>query len=124
MLSDTTVTKRQDHTLDLTAQQWVLLEELAKLLEPLEIATVLFYTEKVAISCVLPVMHSVMTSMGCEEDDSPSIVAFKTAVVDSIMKRWSLDGMEPNSPLVLAAALDPRFKSLKFLTDDLRKTIS
>ena len=46
VLSDTTVTKRQDRTLDLTAQQWVLLEELAKLLEPLEIATVLFCTEK------------------------------------------------------------------------------
>ena len=43
MLSDTTVTKRQDRTLDLTG---VLLEELAKLLEPLEIAIVLFCTEK------------------------------------------------------------------------------
>ena len=59
VLSNTTVTIRQDHTLDLTAQQWVLLEELAKLLEPLEIATVIFCTEKkVAISYVLPVMHS------------------------------------------------------------------
>ena len=124
VLSNTTVTKRQDRTLDLTAQQWILLEELAKLLEPLEIATVLFCTEKkVAISCVLPVMHSAMTSMGCEEGDSPSIVAFKTAVVDSIMKRWSLYGMKPNSPLVLAAALDPHFKSLKFLTDDLKKVV-
>ena len=46
VLSDTTVTKRQDRALDLTAQQWVLLKELAKLLEPLEIATVLFCTEK------------------------------------------------------------------------------
>ena len=68
-------------------------------------------------------MHSTMTSMGCEEGDSPSIVAFKTAVVDSIMKRWSLDGMEPNSPLVLTAPLDPRFMSLKFLTDDLKQLV-
>ena len=53
VLSNTTVTKRQDRTLELTAQQWVLLEELAKLLEPLEIATVLFCTvKKVAISGV------------------------------------------------------------------------
>ena len=101
-----------------------MLEELAKLLEPLEIATLSFCTEKkVAISCVLPVMHSAMTSMGCEEGDLPSIVAFKTAVVDLIMKRWSLDGMEPNSLLVLAAALDPRFKSLKFLPDDLKQLV-
>ena len=114
VLSDTTVTKRQDRTLDLTAQQWVLLEELAKLFEPLEIATVLFCTEKVAISCVLPVMHSVVTSMDHEEGDSSSVVAFKTAVVESIMRRWSFDGMEPNSLLVLAEALDPCFKSLNF----------
>ena len=46
VLSDTTVTKKQDCTLDLTAHQWVLLEELAKLLEPLEVATVFFCTER------------------------------------------------------------------------------
>ena len=46
VLSNTTVTKRQDRTLDLTAQQWVLLEELAKLLELIEIVTVLFCTDK------------------------------------------------------------------------------
>ena len=28
-----------------------------------------------------------------------------------------------NSPLVLAAALDPRFKSLRFLTDDLKQSV-
>jgi len=34
-----------------------------------------------------------------------------------------LDGIESDSPLVLAAALDPRFKSLKFLTDDLKQLV-
>ena len=124
VLSDTTVTKRQDRTLDLTAHQWVLLEELAKLLEPLEVATVFFCTErKVSISCILPIMHNVFTSMDSEEGDSASITAFKTAVRESVMRRWSLDGIEPDSPLVLAAALDPRFKSLKFLTDDLKQSV-
>ena len=124
VLSDTTVTKKQDRTLDLTAHQWVLLEELAKLLEPLEVATVFFCTErKVLISCILPIMHNVFTSMDSEEGDSASITAFKTAVRESVMRRWSLDGIEPDSPLVLAAALDPRFKSLKFLTDDLKQSV-
>ena len=62
-------------------------------------------------------------SMDSEEGDSASIIAFKTAVRESIMRRWSLDGIEPDSPLVLAAALDPRFKSLKFLTDDLKQSV-
>ena len=66
-------------------------------------------------------MHNVFASMDSEEGDSASIIAFKTAVRESIMRRWSLDGIEPDSPLVLAAALDPRFKSLKFLTDDLNQ---
>ena len=55
-------------------------------------------------------MHNVFTNMDSEEGDSASIIAFKTAVRDSIMRRWSLDGIEPSSPLVLASALDPRFR--------------
>ena len=78
VLSDTTVTKRLDCPLGLIAQQWALLEELAKLLKPLEMATVLL---KVAISCVLPVMHNVVTIMDHKKGDSPSIIAF------SIMKQ-------------------------------------
>ena len=68
-------------------------------------------------------MHNVFTSMDSEEGDSASITAFKIAVRESVMRRWSLDGIEPDSPLVLAAALDPRFKSLKFLTDDLKQSV-
>ena len=92
VLSDTTVIKRQDRTLDLTAHQWVLLEELAKLLEPLKVATVFFCTErKVSISCILPIMHSVFTGTDSEEGDSASIIAFKTAVREFIMRRWSFN---------------------------------
>ena len=124
VLSDATVTKRHDRTIDLTAHQWVLLEELAKSLEPLEVATVFFCTEKKeSLFCILPTMHNVFTNMDSEEGDSASIIAFKTAVRDSIMRRWSLDEIEPNSPLVLASALDPRFKSLRFLTDDLKQSV-
>jgi len=70
LLPDTTVTNRQDYTLDLTAHQWVLLEELPKLVEPMEVATVFFCTErKVSISCILPIMHNVFTSIDSEERD-------------------------------------------------------
>ena len=81
-VSDTTITKRQDHTLDLTAHRWVFLEELAKLLESLEVVTVFFCTErKVSISCIL---HNVLTSIDSEEGDSAGIIAFKAAVRESI----------------------------------------
>ena len=68
-------------------------------------------------------MHNVFTNMDNKEGDTADIIAFKTAVRDSIMRRWSLSGIEPNSPLVLAAALDPRFKSLRFLTDDWKQSV-
>ena len=42
VLSDATVTKRYDRTLVLKAHQWVLLEELAKLLEPFTRSTKCF----------------------------------------------------------------------------------
>jgi len=121
LFSDTIITKRLDHTLDLTAHQWVLLEELAKLVEPLEVATVFFCT--VSISYILPIMHNVFTSMDSKKGDSASIIAFKRAIRESIMGRWSFDGVEPYLPLVVAAALDPSFKSLKFLTDDLKQLV-
>ena len=85
VLSDITVTKRQDWTLDLTAQQWLLLEESAKFHRNCN--SFIFIQKKVAISCVLPEMHSDITSIDHEEGDSPSIVAFKTAVVESVMKQ-------------------------------------
>ena len=68
-------------------------------------------------------MHNLFTNMDSEEGDSASITAFKTAVRDFIMRRWSLDGIEPNLPLVLASALDPYFKSLNFFTDDLKQSV-
>ena len=114
ILSDNTITKGHDRTLDLTAHQWVLLEELAKLLEPLKVATVFFCAErKVSISCILPIMHNVFTSMDSEEGDSASIIAFKTAVRESIMRRWSLDGIEPDSPLVLAGCVRSSIQELE-----------
>ena len=60
-------------------------------------------------------MHNVFTTLDSEEGNSASIIVFKTAIRESIMRRWSLDGIEPDSPLVLAAALDPCFENLNSL---------
>ena len=40
VLSDETVTKRQYRYLDLSSENWLVLEELVKVLEPFEVATV------------------------------------------------------------------------------------
>lgn len=66
-------------------------------------------------------MYSVATIMGCEEGDSANIIVFKTAVRDSIIRWCDLDGIEPNLPLLIATALDPHFKALNFLNDDVKR---
>ena len=53
VLSDETITKRQYRYLDLTCENWLLLEDLFKVLEPLEIATVFFLAVKIIFHCLL-----------------------------------------------------------------------
>ena len=54
-----------------------------------------------------------------KEDDLASITAFQTAVIKSIMKTRSLDGIN----LINRLCLDPYFKSLKFVTDDFKESV-
>jgi len=70
-------------------------------------------------SYVSPIMHNVFTDI----NKVHSIIAFKTAVRESVMRRWNEDGIEPDSPLVLAAALDPQFKKMKFLVVVLKQSV-
>ncbi len=59
MLSDETVTKRSDRYLDFTTEQWVLAEELVKVLKPFKVATVfLQYEHNSYLSCVFPVVYT------------------------------------------------------------------
>ena len=58
VLSDESVTKRQYRYLDLSSDNWLTLEDLSKVLEPLEVATVFLSREtNVSLSTVLPVVQ-------------------------------------------------------------------
>ena len=64
VLSDETITKQQYYYLDLTSENWLLLEDLFKVLEPLEIATVVFIRENhISLSVVLPVVYSIISQL-------------------------------------------------------------
>ena len=61
VLSDDSVTKRQDRALDLRNEQWELLQELVKPLQLLETATVFLSKEtNVSGSCVYPIIHGLI----------------------------------------------------------------
>ncbi|XP_019851990.1 PREDICTED: zinc finger BED domain-containing protein 1-like [Amphimedon queenslandica] len=120
VLSDETITKRQYRYLDLTSENWLLLEDLFKVLEPLEIATVVFSSEShISLSVVLPVVYSIISQLSSSDNTTESIAirVFKEKVVAGMKTRWKLDEIDANLLLATATALDPRFKHLKFLTE-------
>ena len=59
-----------------------------------------------------------MSQLVSTEDDSATMRQFKVTVSSALRRRWSLDNIAPKKVSVLATALDARFRTLKFLTED------
>ena len=93
----------------------MLLEDLVKSLLFFEVATVVMSEETIVfISSVLPVIHGLITQLASTDNDSSIIQQFKDIVRSALKSRWLID-TSPTQVPVLAAALDPRIHSLKFL---------
>ena len=119
VLSDDQVTKRSDRYLDLTNDQWLLSEELVKILVPFEVATTfLCAEEQPTISSTLPLVHSLVDGLKPKPADGPTIARFKETVANEMKRRWKLDSLDTTSCMVLSAVMDPRFRPIKFLSDD------
>ena len=108
VLSDETVTKRQ--YLDFSSGNWLVVEELVRVLEPFEIATVVLSKEtNISLSTVLPILHGLKRKMVIDEDNSPVVRQFKAKLFLQLKKRWNLASFVPTKVSVLATVLDPRF---------------
>ena len=85
VLSNDSVTKRQDRARDLHNKQWELLQELVKPLQLLETATVFLSKEaNVSGSCVYPIIHGLITNLEATDEDLPVIRHFKVMVVAAL----------------------------------------
>ena len=121
VLSDESVMKRQYRYLDLSSDNWLTLEDLSKVLEPLEVATVFLSKEtNVSLSTVLPIVYGLVSKLAATEDDTQNIREVKIKIVAALRRRWNLDDFDAKQVSILATALDPRFRQLKFLSDELR----
>ena len=70
VLSDEAVTLRTHRYLDFSSVNWIVLEELVKVLEPLEVATVFLSKEvNVSLSAVLSIIQGLLSKL----DDSATI---------------------------------------------------
>ena len=84
VLADESVTRRQYRYLELSSQHWLILEDIAKVLEHLEVATVFLSAENnVSISAVLPIVHGLVTKLAVEED-SACVKQFKVQVSSAL----------------------------------------
>ena len=85
VLSDDSVTKRQDRVLDLHNEQWELLQELVKPLQLLETATVFLSKEaNVSGSCVYPIINGLIANLEATDEDLPMIRHFKVTMVAAL----------------------------------------
>ncbi|DAZ98141.1 TPA: hypothetical protein N0F65_003127 [Lagenidium giganteum] len=109
---------------ELSADEWSILKELARLLEPIEGVVHVSNLEYPGLSIVYPLLHSIKKHL----DDaalwvSTSLVAaVRNAIVSGLEMRLCTSGTAPSSPY-LSCLLAPRFKTLPFVGHDERDRI-
>lgn len=126
VLGDRNFTKLSDaRTLDLTNEQWCLIEDILPVLKKLKSATAILCGEKyVSLSSVLPVMKTLTdVHLKVLEGDSEQLKTFKTALQTNITEKFNLTNTDNVTFHILASALDPRYKHLEFIDEDLRKNV-
>ncbi|XP_077308604.1 E3 SUMO-protein ligase ZBED1-like [Lithobates pipiens] len=120
ILSDPDVTPRGKCFLDLKHDQWSLLEEVEQVLKPFECATVFLIGESYVTACILPpLVKGLQKSIQSTICETAAVKAFQSVAAQEMTSRWERetkfrdDGGE--NICLIAAALDPRFRKLKFL---------
>ena len=93
------------------------LEALVKLLEPFEEATVMVSSSKnPTASLIMPMMAQFQRSLAPREGDSRLIQKGRAAILSDLNKRYT--GQEERRILGIVSAVDPRFKSLMWMSAD------
>ena len=72
-----------------------------------------------SLSVVLPIIQGLVSKLGADGDDSATIRQCMIKVA-AMRCRWALDGLDATRVSALPTALNPRFRQLKFLTDEQR----
>lgn len=132
VLWDEEVTKSSVRSsLDLKDQTWKVLEDLIPTLEPLAEATELLTKDnEPTLSQVYVVLEWLLGTLQMSDDDSVAIKKLKKDMSTSLKTRFGLTDLgtpkaESLTSLAMTAmALDPRHKSLKFLSENQRKVVS
>ena len=102
---------------DLTDSQWSVVKGLLSILEAVDQVTITLSGKKYStLSWCLPLLFGLRDAAKQEENDSTTLSGIKRKLTDQLNQRFKLNNLEMSSALVLAAALDPRFRKLSFLS--------
>ena len=131
LLDDTVTNANARSQLDLKDSTWKILEDIEAPLEPLVEATeLLTKEEEPTISQVYVVLQWLIGVLQVARDDSGAIKKMKMEILSKLKKRFGLDdegkpkGDTITSLPMISMALDPRHKSLRFLTEGQRDIVS
>ena len=123
VLCDSSVTPKQaDRDMLLKDGQWKLAEQLVNILEPFEAATTAVSGQGyVTLSLLMPVtchLYAVMQAECAKPLSAPAKSVAMKLQSELVRKFPSIQGSSPLSLPVVCAALDPRFRCLRFLDED------
>ncbi|CAM4597671.1 unnamed protein product [Leuciscus chuanchicus] len=123
VLTDESITKVDVRkSLTIREHQWELIEQLILVLRPLAKATTIMCAElHVGLSFIYPVLLNVCDMLRVTGSDLGAIRSFKDMVRKELVKRFKLESdILADSIPITACLLDPRFKHLKFLPENIR----
>ena len=102
--------------LEIKNDHWALMEKLCEVLKPFEVATSQLSGELYpTLGSVYPLVHGILENhLLVTAGDSPEMIYFRNGVADKIKKRFMV-GNEHHCDDIIASALHPRYKKLKFL---------
>ena len=121
---DAKFTKKEISSLTITPEDVKKVNEVLKVIEPIEEDITLLGGEKFATgSAVLPVLHKLKKRLAPDENDPSYIARLKEDVLNDMEERCALNLNK--KVLSMCSFFDKRFDKLKFLDDDdRRETIS
>ncbi|XP_027875909.1 zinc finger BED domain-containing protein 1-like [Xiphophorus couchianus] len=109
------VRKQEKDLCSLTETDITAAEDIAQALKPLKKATLVMSQESTpTLSVIAPLKERLLEEMQPSSSDSAVVKEMKIAMCRDLQKRY----LGLKDELSIAAALDPRFKALPFLSDD------
>lgn len=102
--------------IELTTEQWRMIEDILPTLKVLKTSTELFsYEKQPSLSSVYPIIFTLLCHLRVQLNDECIVKTLKSNLHLNLDVRFKISSCE-TSPAIIATALDPRYKNLNWLS--------